>query len=203
VVRPVAAERYRVQFTVDGDTFDKLRRVQDLMRHQVPDGDVAVIFGQALTLLLDRLERRKLAAVDRPRAPRGTARESRRIPAAVRRDVWARDSGQCAFVGVQGRCTERGFLEFHHVRPYADGGAATVVNIELRCRAHNQHEAERYFGSRQPDVVRERAEPLVWREYSVRTELSWSVGETYAFVSSTADEQTAVRALGRVECRTT
>ena len=69
--------------------------------------------------------------------------------------MWKRDGGQCAFVGTEGRCTERGFLEFHHVRPYAAGGQAVVDNIEVRCRAHNAYEAEQYFGARLPLVVRE------------------------------------------------
>ena len=55
-------------------------------------------------------------------------------------------------VGTHGRCTERGFLEFHHVVPFADGGEASVSNIQLRCRAHNQHEAALSFGAY---VVRE------------------------------------------------
>ncbi|HEU4893970.1 MAG TPA: HNH endonuclease [Vicinamibacterales bacterium] len=50
------------------------------------------------------------------------------------------------------RCTDTAFLDFHHVVPYADGGSATVRNIELRCRAHNQYEAALLFGN---DVVRE------------------------------------------------
>ena len=90
-----------------------------------------------------------------PARGRPVASGSRHIPAAVRREVWKRDDGQCAFVGTEGRCTERGFLEFHHVQPYADGGAAVVENLELRCRAHNLHEAEQYFGSRLPLLVRE------------------------------------------------
>ena len=36
----------------------------------------------------------------------------------------ARDQGRCAFVGASGRCRETGFLEFHHVEPFADGGPA-------------------------------------------------------------------------------
>jgi hypothetical protein len=36
--------------------------------------------------------------------------------------------------------------EFHHVAPYATGGAATADNIQLRCRAHNQYEARLFFG---------------------------------------------------------
>lgn len=94
-------------------------------------------------------------------AARGAAGRSRHIPAAVKREVWKRDGGQCAFVGTQGRCTERGFLEFHHVEPYAVGGQAVVENVELRCKPHNLHEAEKRLGDRLPLLVRE-APPLVY-----------------------------------------
>lgn len=148
IVMPLAPERYKVQFTVGRETHDKLRRAQDLMRHSVPNGDPAKIFDRALTLLVERLERTKLASALRPRQPQPPAAESRHIPASVRRAVWARDGARCAFVGGEGRCAERGFLELHHVVPYARGGAATEANIQLRCRAHNQYEAEQVFGPR-------------------------------------------------------
>jgi 5-methylcytosine-specific restriction endonuclease McrA len=135
VIRPLAPTRYKVQFTVSAETFNKLRRVQDLMRHRLPDGDVATIFDRGLTLVREDLHRTKLAATRRPHRARQTKIGSRTIPAAVRRQVWARDEGRCAFVGTEGRCMERGFLEFHHVRPFSEGGAASVDNIELRCRA--------------------------------------------------------------------
>jgi 5-methylcytosine-specific restriction endonuclease McrA len=65
----------------------------------------------------------------------------------VRREVVARDASRCAFVAADGhRCGERRFLEFHHVVPRAVGGAATVANIQLRCRAHNGHEVDLFFG---------------------------------------------------------
>jgi hypothetical protein len=47
-------------------------------------------------------------------------------------------------------CRERAFLEFHHVRPYAVGGEATVENIALRCRAHNKYEADLFYGTGLP-----------------------------------------------------
>ena len=72
--------------------------------------------------------------------------------------VWKRDGGQCAFVGRSGRCTERRFLERHHVQPFGHQGPATVVNISLRCRAHNVYESELVFGRGEPSIVRERAE---------------------------------------------
>jgi 5-methylcytosine-specific restriction endonuclease McrA len=161
-VKPLDAQRYKVQFTVTEDTFEKLRRVQDMMRHTCPNGDVGIVFERALTLLLEHLERTKLAQVSRPRQPRGATAGSRYIRATVRRAVWERDNGQCAFVGTRGRCTERGLLEFHHIVPFADGGSATVENIQLRCRAHNQYESDRWFGAGGPVGVRECPDVSGW-----------------------------------------
>jgi hypothetical protein len=56
-----------VQFTVPRETYDKLRRVQDLLRHTISSGDPAAIFDRALTLLLKEVERTKLAAATSPR----------------------------------------------------------------------------------------------------------------------------------------
>ena len=92
-------------------------------------------------------EQTKFAAAERPRKMSVAQKRSRHIPADVRREVWKRDGGQCAFIGTQGRCSERGFLEFHHVTPYADGGESVVENLELRCRAHNAYEAARWDGT--------------------------------------------------------
>jgi hypothetical protein len=155
VVAPLAPERYRVQFTVSKETHDKLRRAQDLLCREVPDGDPASIFDLALDLLLREVERKKLASTTKPRSPRGTKHGSRDIPAHVRRVVWKRDGGQCAFVGRSGRCTERRYLEWHHVKPHGHQGPATVENISLRCRAHNVYESELVFGPFDPSLVRE------------------------------------------------
>ena len=155
-IKPLAPERFKIQFTVDRNTYDKLRQVQDLLRHSIPNGDPALIFDRALTLLLADLSRTRLAASNHPRAGRETKSRSRHVPAAVKREVWRRDGGRCAFRGDQGRCGETGFLEFHHVVPYAKGGATTCENLELRCRAHNVYEAEQQFPHRtQPQFVRE------------------------------------------------
>jgi hypothetical protein len=154
-VTPLAPERYKIQLTISRETHDTLRRVQALARHAIPTGDLAEIVDRALTLLLEDLERRRWAATSSPRGARAAGDGSRHIPAAVKRDVWRRDDGQCAFVGTDGRCNEHGFLEFHHVEPYAAGGAATAANIQLRCRAHNGYEASLFSGREAPEGVRE------------------------------------------------
>ncbi|MGQ0569503.1 MAG: HNH endonuclease [Armatimonadota bacterium] len=172
VVSPLAPERYKVQFTASAEMHAKLREAQALSRHQIPDGDLEKIFDRALDALLRSLRKQKLAATERPRvsgeaglgsasgAAPSSAAGSRHIPAAVKRAVWTRDGGRCAFVSANGRrCTEEGFLEFHHVVPYASGGRPSVDNIELRCRAHNGYEAECHFGRR---VTAVREEPAVY-----------------------------------------
>jgi 5-methylcytosine-specific restriction endonuclease McrA len=167
VVAPLAPERYKVLFTVSRETHDKLRRAQDLLRHTIPNGDLGVIFDRALTLLVADLEKTKLAATVRPRAGRQAASGSRHVPAAVRREVWTRDGGRCAFVGTNGRCSEQGFLEFHHVVPFAEGGATAADNLQLRCRAHNAYESERWFGQEQPWLLKEAR--AVWIHFSTRS----------------------------------
>jgi hypothetical protein len=94
VVAPLAPSRYRVQFTAGAELHDKIERARGLLRHQVPDGDLAVIFDRAMTLLVEDLERDRFAAT---RAPRKAVHEadptpsSRRIPDPIKRAVWVRD----------------------------------------------------------------------------------------------------------------
>jgi hypothetical protein len=146
-VQPLAPDRYHVSFTATAATRAQLELAQDLLRHAIPNGDPAQIFARALDVLVEDLVKRKFAATPAPRASRGRAEGSRHIPADVKRAVFVRDLGRCAFVGASGRiCGERGLVEFHHVSPYAAGGPATVDNIAMRCRAHNAYEAELFHG---------------------------------------------------------
>ena len=159
-VKPLSSERYKIQVTVSGETYDMLRRAQDLMRHSLPNGDPAVIIARALELLVGELQRKKMAATDRPHCARAANTRSRHIPAELKRTVWQRDEGRCRFVGSRGRCAETGFLEYHHVVPFADGGPTAAGNLELRCRAHNRYEADLWSGAASTPHLRE--EQSVW-----------------------------------------
>jgi hypothetical protein len=140
-VRPTAADRFRLQVTIGGAAVEKLRCAQDLLRHVDPKGDEAAVVERALGALVSVLARRKFGATGRPHASAPPRDGSRHVPSEVKRAVYVRDLGRCAFVAASGRrCDTRAFLEFHHVRPFADGGDASVGNIELRCRRHNDYE---------------------------------------------------------------
>jgi hypothetical protein len=146
---PLAPARFALQVTIDQETHDLLQAVQDLLGHDVPPGDMEAVLKYALQTAKQKLEQRKFAATERPRASHQPANpDGRHIPAEVRRAVRQRDGGQCTFRSDTGhRCEERKALQFDHVEPYAQGGVATIGGIRLLCRAHNQFEAERTFGA--------------------------------------------------------
>lgn len=159
VVAPLAPERYLIKVTISREAHEQLRRAQDLLRHALPTGDPAAIVERALAVLVDQLERRRLAKSVAPRSTVRAVANSRRVPASIRRLVWDRDAGQCAFVGAHGRCPETGFLEFHHVVPYAAGGQTSVENLALRCRAHNAYEGVKHFGATRAGTSSGRSAP--------------------------------------------
>lgn len=122
----------------------KLEYAKALLSHATRDE--SAVLERALDALIVKLEARKFAKVDRPRRAR-PGEDPKYIPAHVRRAVVVRDEGRCTFVGDHGhRCGTRELLQFDHIVPEAQGGKSTKENLRLRCRAHNQLEAERVFG---------------------------------------------------------
>jgi len=149
-VEPLAPARFKVQFTAGAELRDKLERLQALMRPSVPDGDLAKIIDVAVTKQLERLEARRFAKTKKPRkrlAQTDTRPKSRYIPAAVRRLVEKRDEGRCTYRDKRGRrCTKRQDLEFHHRKPFGQGGHHAPENLALLCRTHNALLAEQDLG---------------------------------------------------------
>lgn len=65
----LAPKRYKIEITVDQDTHDRLRSLQDLLRHQLSNVDPATIVSRAIELLLDDTLK-KNAAVTKAARPR-------------------------------------------------------------------------------------------------------------------------------------
>ncbi len=144
-----------VELQLPRETYERLQYARLLLGHALPSGDMAGVIDRALTLLIAKLEKQKFASAKRPKtaaaAPKVSAKRTdvrtRYIPANVKRVVWVRDGGRCTYIAPSGRrCESRHRIEFHHVKPFALGGASTVDGLRLRCRAHNQYEAEQDFG---------------------------------------------------------
>mgnify|MGYP006269146207 FL=1 len=80
-------------------------------------------------------------------APRAGPKNPTDVSAKVRRQVWERDQGRCAWTSPDGRrCNSRWQVEVDHVEAAARGGPATLANLRLACRGHNLLNAEKTYG---------------------------------------------------------
>jgi len=139
--------KYKIQFTASEEFKEKLNKAKDLMRHRCQDGNLEKVFGKALDLLLESELKKKAGKTLNPRNMKIKSKNTRSIPAEVKRKVWHRDQGQCQFKSVKGQsCGATGFLQFDHIRSYAKGGTATFDNIQILCANHNRLKAEIEFG---------------------------------------------------------
>jgi 5-methylcytosine-specific restriction endonuclease McrA len=179
---PLGAKRYCIRFVADENFHQQLQELRALLRHQVPDGDVAKILARATGVLLEQVRKQKIGACASPRSRQTSSSSrlpdapsktpSRAIPAAIRRAVWARDAGRCTYVSQESRrCGSRDFLEFHHQVPWARCQQHTIANIHLRCRSHNQYAAERDFGTQQMAPFRKRGAAHPGERSDVRSQL--------------------------------
>jgi hypothetical protein len=71
---------------------------------------------------------------DEQGVPLSVGRRSRSIGAALKRALRKRDE-TCSFPG----CTNRIFLEGHHIQHWADGGETSLRNTALLCSSHHRH----------------------------------------------------------------
>jgi len=146
-------EVFEIRFSTRRPAHDRLRYLQSLLSHAIPSGDLDQIYDYSVICTIAQVEKRKLAKTDHPRSPgqnsdRRSFRRRRQIPSVVKRAVWKRDGGRCTFASETGhRCPADKFLEYDHIEPVARGGKSNVENMRLRCRAHNQYEAEKVFGA--------------------------------------------------------
>lgn len=146
VIPPVT--HTRLAFTADAEFLRMLDRLRALRRHKFPRGKLEDVLKESMMVHLAKLDAATKPA--RPREPKRSIKIRRWIPRAVKRTVWARDEGRCAFVSPEGlRCGNKEFLEYDHIVPFALGGRSdTPDNIRLLCRPHNQRLASKRFGPR-------------------------------------------------------
>src|SRR5438874_12427667 len=78
----------------------EIDQAQELLRHRVPDGDLACIVDKALDLLIERVKKERFAVGRKPRQSSVAAAQetpSRHIPDPIRRKVYERGGGRCTF----------------------------------------------------------------------------------------------------------
>jgi hypothetical protein len=155
MLMPVAADTYSLRVTLDASLKADLDELTALLSHKVPNGDLAAVLREAVRCALEKHGKRKGArAPARTRPPEEPDAASSNtgmrpyIPAHLRRAVWKRDGGRCAWCTSDGRrCDSRWKLEIDHIVPVARGGTTTLSNLRLLCRTHNQLSADEVFGA--------------------------------------------------------
>jgi hypothetical protein len=149
VPTPPSPRTYGIHFTASEALKDKLRQAQDLLQHQIPGGDLAQIVERGLDLLIAQVKKRRFGVGAKPRSGAATAagRATRHVPAEVRRQIYTRDEGRCAFVDPHGRrCEETAGLEIDHLDGFARTGEHDPERMRLACGPHNSHAAEKMYG---------------------------------------------------------
>jgi len=120
-----------------------------LLSHKVPKGDLAAVLHEAIRCGIEKHGKRKGAVRPaRKVVPKAAPwQDPAAISADVRRQVWERDGGRCAWTGPdRRRCGSRWKLEVDHVRPPSRAGTSTPDDLRLACRNHNFLHAEQVYG---------------------------------------------------------
>ncbi len=156
-IEPLDAERVRLHVTVSRRFVAKLEATKDALSHARPGATAEEVLDACMDLLLAQHAKRK-GLVEKPRTNTRPP-TSDAIPASVKREVWRRAGGKCEWpLECGGTCGSTLRLEFDHIVPRARGGASTIDNVRVTCRAHNQYAARLVFGDGWMDQFR-RAQP--------------------------------------------
>jgi 5-methylcytosine-specific restriction endonuclease McrA len=148
--------RVRISFVADESLVQSMNKVKALLGHKFPNARLEDIEAEVYRFYLEAHdpERKKTKATTR--IPMKSAKHTRYIPVEVKKEVWRRDEGRCAYRYENGdRCTSTYALEIDHILPFSQGGRSDKVEeLRLACFLHNQMEAERIFGKHLMDKFR-------------------------------------------------
>jgi hypothetical protein len=148
---------HEVRCYVDDEVMRQLERCKILLSSKYPQGlDYNRLLRELSAEWLNRHDisrKAKRQKVSKPNTiiTAGGSKDdgrSRHIPANIKKAVYKRDKGRCAFVGSNGkRCNSQHNLQYdHYPVPYARGGSSTVDNLLLLCAKHNRHDAIKTYG---------------------------------------------------------
>jgi hypothetical protein len=155
-VMPLSLERVRIGFDAAVELTKLLDRAKQVLRHKYPEGRIEDVFRDALVFFLDKKDPQRRLTLKPEALVRDAAEHAnpeprflrdmkagRYIPAWVKRAVWDRDGGRCAWRFEDGTlCGSKDWIEYDHVTPFAKGGRSDAPrNVRLLCRLHNEKAA--------------------------------------------------------------
>ncbi|HEU4383397.1 MAG TPA: HNH endonuclease signature motif containing protein [Anaeromyxobacteraceae bacterium] len=147
-MRAVSQDLWSLRVTIDGACKDDLETLAMMLSHKFPRKDLAAVLHEAIRCGIEKHGKRQGAVKPARKTPEATpTKDPAGIPAELRRQVWERDGGCCAWVGPDDRrCGSRWQLQVDHVDPVGRGGRATIDRLRLLCKSHNLLYAEQVYG---------------------------------------------------------
>ncbi|GEJ55355.1 HNH endonuclease [Anaeromyxobacter diazotrophicus] len=167
----IDADSYSLRVTIDAELKKDLDQLKSLLAHKVRNGELGALLREAVKCAIEKhgkrrgavepsRQRKSPAPAEKAPPPAPAPGQREPIPAAVRREVWKRDGGPCAWCSPDGRrCGSTWMLELDHIQPVALGGRSTADNLRLVCRNHNSLHAEHVFGREHMDQFRKERGP--------------------------------------------
>ena len=132
-------QRYTISFSVTKEVYEGFEEVKNRLSGKL--GAKLSVESVFKELIQQQLNRKSRIVKKSP------LKRSRYIPSNLKREVRARDGGQCAYVSPDGvRCSEKRFLQFDHIEAFGLGGNTDNANLRLLCSCHNRLHAEQTYG---------------------------------------------------------
>lgn len=157
--RMVTQTTTQMQLTVHNQVIAKLNRIRVLRSHKTTNMTYESLINDMCDFVLKKIDpnfknMKKTQKDSKVSAARSmdskatnTSKYLRYIPSPLRTEVWMRDGGQCTYTSQKTghRCQAQHFLEIDHIQPIYAGGTATLNNLRLLCRGHNQMRNKDYL----------------------------------------------------------
>jgi 5-methylcytosine-specific restriction endonuclease McrA len=158
-VRVITDQTIELKFCASSELQQKLSQLKGVLAHKAPNISLGELFEKLCDLGLEHWDpanktarHKKQVVLTRetapqpktesrkatPAAPRG---RTRYLPAAIKREVYAKAQGECE------NCKSRYALQIDHLVPFALGGESTLTNLRLLCRSCNQRAAVKVYGT--------------------------------------------------------
>lgn len=144
---PQSNHTVRVELNLTKEQYEKLKLVQSLLSHKIPDQNLASVLDYLMNQEVNKNSFTKNSmtwsfSVDQ-KNDELLPKKTRYIPIAVKQELFKRAQGSCEFVGKDGvRCQSRYRLQVDHFKtPFSQGGTNSIENCKMLCANHNLHRA--------------------------------------------------------------
>lgn len=123
--------RFEIKFSVKKEIYTEIQEIKARLSNKLgSDLSIENILVELIRSFKSEIKERKVTKLNE---------NTRYVPVSIKREIMKRDHAQCSFVSAYGvRCTQKHYLQFDHIQPFAIGGKSNLENLRLLCSAHNK-----------------------------------------------------------------